>query len=82
MARIDIEIEDYLDEVDTRYLLEELMKRKDFSPDKLKGLGLDLNEIARPNFKTTESVLDYLKFVLRLKPWHGKKEILAEIESL
>jgi hypothetical protein len=77
MARIDIEIEDYLDEVDTKYLVQELQKRKDID------LSLfDLNNIDIPKFKTPEQLLSYLKRLLGLREWHDKKRIIQEIESL
>lgn len=38
MASIDIDIEDYLDEVDTKYLIEELKSRKEYKEG---GAGLE-----------------------------------------
>jgi hypothetical protein len=77
MARIDIEIEDYLDEVDTKYLVRELNKREGF-----KITEFDLNKIEIPSFKTPELLLSYLKKILHLREWHDKKRIINEIESL
>lgn len=77
MARIDVEIEDYLDEVDTKYLVQELKKRKDF-----KSIDLDLRDIEIPIFKTPEQLLKFIKLVLGLREWHDKKRIISEIESL
>lgn len=77
MARIDIEIEDYLDEVDTKYLVQELEKRKDY-----KVTELDLRNLDIPQFKTPELLLSYLKRILHLREWHDKKRIIQEIESL
>jgi hypothetical protein len=68
MARIDIEIEDYLDEVATKYLVQELKKRNDFT-----AKDLDLTEIEIPKFKNSEQLLKYLKQLLGLRTWHDKK---------
>jgi len=77
MARIDVEIEDYLDEVDTKYLVQELKKRKDF-----KITELNLNDIEIPQFKTPELLLYYLKKLLHLREWHDKNRIIKEIQEL
>ena len=77
MARIDIEIEDYLDEVDTKYLVRELQKRKD-----LKDFKIDLGEVDLPEFRNTDEVLKYIKRVLHLRQWHDKKRVIYEIENL
>ena len=81
MARIDIEIEDYLYEVDTKYLVKELAKRRDLKDHKaeLKNIPQDWD---LPEFKTQEELLNYIKRVLHLKPWHGKDRIIKEIQEL
>jgi len=75
MARIDVEIEDYLGEIDTKYLVQELRKRKD-----VKGIQLDNIDI--PVFETDDQLLKYLKKILGLREWHDKKRIIQEIENL
>lgn len=75
MARIEVEIEDYLDEVDTKYLIKELKRRK-------KITDLDLNELDIPEFKTPELLLSYIKRLLHIRPWHDKERIISEINDL
>jgi hypothetical protein len=85
MARIDVEIEDYLDEVNTRYLVEELLKRRNLSEKdilELKQMKIGISEMAIPDFKTSEQLLNHIKIILGLRPWHDKKRIIQEIESL
>ena len=85
MARIDIEIEDYLDEVRTEYLVNEIVKRKDAVTEILKHKEIkiaNIDEFAIPSFNTSEDVLKYIRLVLSLKPWHDKKRIIQEIEQL
>lgn len=77
MARIVVEIEDYLDEVDTKYLVQELLKRKDRYKYKC-----DLNQNEIPEFKTPELLLSYLKKILHLREWHDKNRIIKEIQEL
>lgn len=82
MARIDVEIEDYLDEVRSEYLFRELKRRKDFS-DLIKDYNDELKpKYIIPDFKTSEQLLDFIKVVLKLQKWHDKKRIIQEIESL
>jgi hypothetical protein len=82
MARIDIEIEDYLDEVRTEYLFKELERRKDF-PDFIKQYVQETTpKYIIPDFNLPEQVLDFIKITLRLKPWHDKARIIKEIEAL
>lgn len=77
MARIDVDIEEYLDEVDTKYLVQELKKRKDWASYKI-----DLDNIEIPKFKDSIQLLKYLKLILGLRTWHDKKRIISEIENL
>lgn len=77
MARIDIEIEDYLDEVDTRYLVQELQKRKD-----LKNYKIKLDQFDLPDFKNSNEIFEYIKKVLGLREWHDKDRVIAEIREL
>jgi hypothetical protein len=76
MARIDIDIEDYLDEVDTSSLIDELKRRKDEVTEK------DWREMEVPVFKDGEAVLKYFKKRLGLREWHDKKRLIREIEEL
>jgi len=85
MARIDIEIEDYLDEVDTKYLVNELVQRKDAVKELLKHKEIkisNIDEFAISAFRTTDDILNYIRLVLRLKKWHSKERIIAEIKEL
>jgi len=77
MARIDIEIEDYLDEVATKYLVRELERRKG-----LKDYKINIDSIEIPEFQTPEKLLSYLKKLLHLREWHDKRRIIVEIEQL
>lgn len=77
MALIDIEIEDYLDEVDTRYLVQELQKRKD-----LKNYKIKLDQFDLPDFKNSNDIFEYIKKVLGLREWHDKDRVIAEIREL
>jgi len=77
MARIDIEIEEYLDEVDTKYLVQELKKRKD-----LRDYKVNIDTIEIPEFKTPEQILSFIKKLLHLREWHDKTRIIKEIEQL
>lgn len=76
MITIDIEVEDYLDKVETKYLVQELLKRKDLKKYNLN----DDNYI--PKFKTSDELLRYLKKLLCLREWHDKDRIIAEIKAL
>jgi hypothetical protein len=82
MARIDIEIEDYLDEVRTEYLFKEIKKRKDFKDFIKEYIDEEMPKYIIPEFKTSIEILDFIKLVLGLKKWHDKKRIINEIESL
>jgi len=74
MARIEVEIEDYLDEIDDKYLIKELKKRK---------YNVVLSEYPEyPKFDTPDELLTYIKGLLGLKPWHGKEQIIKEISEL
>jgi hypothetical protein len=77
MARIDVEIEDYLDEVSTRYLVQELRRRHDF-----KDYKFDIDQFEIPSFETPDALLKFLKRILGLREWHDKKRIIFEIEQL
>ena len=77
MARIDVEIEDYLDEVDTKYLVQELEKRDD-----VKNYKLSIDHFQIPSFETPDELLRFLKIILDLREWHDKKRIISEIEQL
>ncbi len=76
MARIDIEIEDYLDEVDTKYLVQELLKRKDRNKYKL-DMDIDL-----PTFRDSNELLKHIKRLLGLREWHDKNRVITEIKDL
>jgi hypothetical protein len=85
MARIEVEIEDYLDEVDTKYLVRELLKRNDYEKvliEENRKTALSINDIILPEFKTSDQILVYIKRLLGLKPWHDKDRIISEINNL
>lgn len=77
MARIDVEIEEYLDEVSTKYLVQELEKRHD-----LKDYKIDLYNIEIPEFKNGMQLLSYIKKLLGLREFHDMDRIISEIKSL
>jgi hypothetical protein len=79
MARINIDIEDYLDEVNTEILISELSKR---SVKKTSYLSeIDLKDLLF-ELQERKSNLDIFRLILGLKKWHGKTEIIKEIEAL
>jgi hypothetical protein len=89
MARVDIEIEEYLDEVRTVYLVRELIQRKDFEDELKKELQrtqtstkISVENITLPEFKNPEQLLFYIKRLLNLRQWADKKRIISEIENL
>ncbi|HLD89430.1 MAG TPA: hypothetical protein VI911_00160 [Patescibacteria group bacterium] len=89
MARIDIDIEEYLDEVNTKYLVRECLRRHDFEKimeeeRKTETVGFLENpdKMILPEFKTSDQLLSYIKRLLGLRPWHDKKRIITEIENL
>ena len=83
MALIDIEVEEYLDEVRTVYLFKELKKREDFK-DYIKEYITETtpDKIPIPEFYSSDEMLQYIKALLHLRPWHDKNRIIQEITSL
>jgi hypothetical protein len=81
MARIDIEIEDYLDEVDTPVLIDELLKRADFKMTKDHLSQID-SDILLDELTDRIDTLELIKKILHLKQWYDKKSIIQEIEDL
>jgi hypothetical protein len=79
MARIDIEIEDYLDEVRTEYLFHEIKKRKDFKDFIKEYIDEEMPKYIIPEFKTSIEILDFIKLVLGLKNGMIKKESLMKL---
>lgn len=82
MARIEVEIEEYLDEVRTEILFRELKKRKDFKDFIESYYDEETPKYIIPAFDTSEQLLDFLKIVLKLQKWHDKERIISEIKSL
>ena len=41
-----------------------------------------LDDIDLPEFKTTNEILQYIKRVLQLRPWHSKEVVISEIKNL
>ena len=83
MANIDVT--EYLYEVKFEYLVRELQSRAKFDvTDFLEKDEIVINSKKPfiPDVQTPEKVIDILRSVLHLKPWHGKKEIIEEIEKL
>ena len=78
MARIDvdIDIEDYLDEVDDDDLIDELNSR---GYNILKNKKTDI-EI--PEFKSRDELRKYLFELMGLRPWHDQARLLDEINDL
>ncbi len=76
MATIEFEIEDYLDEVSTEYLVQELNKRRDRN-----NYEIDIDRKI-PVFKDSEQLLNYIKQLLELRPWHDKNRIISELKEL
>ena len=73
MARIDVEIEDYLDEVESKYLVEELSRRKGFEFLKTK--------IEKEEFRL-HSKIKQIQDILGLQPFTNKEDIINEIKEL
>jgi hypothetical protein len=84
MARINIDIEDYLDEVNTEILISELSKRSVKKTSYLSEIDLSEIDLKDLLFELQErkSNLDIFRLILGLKKWHGKTEIIKEIEAL
>jgi hypothetical protein len=77
MARIEVEIEDYLDEVDTKYLVQELKKRKDNTENLSRYEDFEI-----PSFKNSSLLLLYIKKCLGLRQWHDINIVIETIKSL
>ncbi len=71
LIEVDIDIEDYLGEVDTSDLLEELESRDDFF---LGDFSFD--------FKTPKQQYEAVKKVLGLREFHDKERALRELQEL
>lgn len=89
MARIDIEIEDYMDEVRTEYLVKECLRRHDFYKIMEAERKAETAEFLKnpdkmilPEFKTSDQLLSYIKRLLGLRQWHDKKRVISEIENI
>ncbi len=80
MARVDIDIEDYLDEVATNCLVEELRRRKG-TKEAIDECD-DIEEILWAENFQKKSTIDKLREILQLKPWATKEEITKEINDL
>lgn len=82
MARvdIDIDIEDYLDEVATDCLVSELRRRKK-APIDLDECD-DIEEILWAENFQKKNTLDKLREILKLRPFSTKQEIINEIIEL
>lgn len=83
MATIDLDIEEYLDEVRTVYLFKELKKRKDFKNYIEEYIAeTTTDKLPVPEFDSSDEMLKYIKALLHLRPWHDKNRIIQEINSL
>lgn len=75
MAQVDFEIEDYLDECDTRYLVRELVRRK-VKGDILKDLDELVDEIEaliKPSWPEIKTLADKQKQEWVNQNWEGIK---------
>lgn len=83
---IDIDIEDYINEISTHSLISELASRKNVVTD-FRRIGIDIlkeiddDEIIA-DLKERYDTLSLIKKVLDIRSWHDKKRIIQEIESL
>ncbi|MDR0692556.1 MAG: hypothetical protein LBF69_05920 [Prevotellaceae bacterium] len=68
MARIEIDLDDYVDKISTEVLLDELKRR-----------GKDIAAIHE--FKTDTEKINYLKAIFGLREFHDKERLLEEIKQ-
>lgn len=86
MARIDIDIEDFLDEVRTEDLITELSHRENCKSE-FKRLGVDIldelsDEDVISDLEDRFTPLNLIRKILGLRPWHDKERIIKEINEL
>ena len=82
---VDVEIEDYLDEVESKSLIKELERRGFKVPQKEGEIVKDIYGNVHynfPEFKSPEQLLGFIKEALGLKSWHDKKRLFSEIDNL
>jgi len=81
---VDVDIEDYLDEVESKYLVKELNQRGFNIPEEIEvkkdNYGKEIYSF--PVFKTKEDLLRFVKEAIGLKPWHDKERVINEIKEL
>lgn len=73
--KIDIDIEDYLDEVETKHLQAELMRRK-------RTLAIDDDWTDLQPVTDPGELKQVLLHLLDLRAWHGKTRILQTIDEI
>ncbi len=71
LIKVDINIDEYLDEVDTSDLLEELECR-----------SVDFEKSFDYDFKTPKHQYNAVKKVLGLREFHDKERVLRELQDL
>jgi hypothetical protein len=79
---VDVDIEDYLDECESKYLIRELNKRGFNIPEKDPYKKRNKKRYIFPEFETPEEVISFLKEAVGLKQFHDKKRLINEIEAL
>jgi hypothetical protein len=84
-VEVDIDIEDYLDECESKYMVRELNKRGFKIPEKEGEVIKDLQGKEKyifPDFKSPEHLLLFIKEAIGLKPWHDQQRVIDEIKNL
>ena len=74
MALIEVDIEDYLDEVSDNYLIDELKRRGYIISRKNLKIKNEQHE-----FKTDNDLLNYLKDLMGLRRYHDNERLIYEI---
>lgn len=77
---IDAEID--LADIDTSDLIEELKRRKKFGKNFIRELTENMDEEIELCFDSPKGVLDHLRSIFHLRPFHGKERIIQEINEL
>ena len=82
MSRVDIDIEDYLDEVDTDTLIEELKTRKDLPKEWHDLKKLDSDEILTYNEYSRTPKRDLILKILGLNEFALIEEAIESLKQL
>ena len=83
LIEVDIDLEDYLDEVKSRYLVKELNKRGYKIPEKKEDVDVkEESEFTFRDFETAPDVIKFLKKFMGLQHYQDNERLLTEIKDL